>query len=636
MASMPRPILLVCLLVATLGSAAPAAVAASGKPGRPASRARAESALLRAEKLLAGQGVRSGREVTLALAGLARRLDALPTSDRKRARGLLARPTQGNADPEGHGYSVGEHAPYCATAHFCIHFVTTTADAPALTDSDSDGFPNYVENMATEFEFVYSVENGSEAAGGLGWTAPESDGSLGGNSKTDVYIAQIGDEGIFGYAAPEQNSVSSYAYLVMDDDYSEFGFANPLDALRVTAAHEYNHVLQFTYDSIQDLWMLEATAVWAEEQVYPAVNDYLTYVNEWAGCTAVPLTDAPPPGATCDLKVYGDAVWNHWLGSRYGRDEIRRAWELSDVTTPEPHLAPDAYDESLLAGEGATFGDEFGRFAAAVAEWRAPASPFPDHASYPDVSRTGTPLTVNGGLRTVTLDHTTFALIDVTPDATRAAIELSANAPAGSDSTLALVGRTGADPAAGTVTTAAKRLPSGGTGRVALANPGSFGRITAVLVNADFSQAGFDGIDWIWSRDGQAFQNVQVVAPAPPVVPAARLKLTSRLSLRSPQRLLTALRRGVLARVRCNQACRVRMELRLDRRTAHRLHLRRVVGRRVVILKRAGAGSVRVRIGRRARVKLRRRKRVRLTVRVRASHGSARAALLSRRVTLKR
>ena len=173
-------------------------------------------------------------------------------------------------------------------------------------------------------------------------------------------------------------------------------------------------------------------------------------------------------------------------------------------------------------------------------------------------------------------------------------------------------------------------------GSVVLQGPGSFGRITAVLVNADFSQAGFDGSDWIWSRDGQAFQNVQLVAPAPPFVPAVRLKLTSRLALRSPQRLRTALRRGVLARVRCNQACRVRVDLRLDRRTARRLHLRRVVGTRVVTLERAGVRSIRVRIGRRARLVLRSRKRVRLTARMRASRGSARAALLSRRVTLKR
>jgi hypothetical protein len=637
MALMPRPPLLVCafLLAAGLGSAAPAAFAASGRPERPASRARAESALLRAEKLLAGQGVRSGREVTLALARLARHQNALPASDRERARGLLARPTDGSSDPEGHGYTAGEHPPYCVV-HFCVHFVTSTADAPALTDSDADGFPNYVENMAGQFEFVHSLEHGSEAAGGLAWTTPKSDGSRGGNGKTDVYIAQIGDEGLFGYAAPEQGSVSSYAYLVMDDDYAEFAPLAPLAALQVTAAHEYNHVLQFTYDSHEDPWMLEATAVWAEEQVYPAVNDYLNYVNAWAGCTAAPLTAADPPGATCDLKMYGDGVWSHWLGSRYGRDVIRRAWELSDVTTPQPHFAPDAYGESIATEGGAGFGDEFGRFAAAVAEWRTPVSLFPDHASYPDVSRTGTPLTVNGGARTVTLDHTTFALIDVRPDATRPAIEFQANAPAGVDSTIALVGRTGPDPAAGTVAIATKRLPGGGTGSVAMQAPGSFGRITAVLANADFSQAGFAGDDWIWSRNGQAFQNVQVVPAAAAVARAARLKLTSRLALRSPQRLRTALRRGVLARVRCNQACRVRVGLRLGRRTARRLHLKRVVGARVVILKRAGVKSFRVRIGRRARLELRGRERVHLTARMRASRGSARAALLSRRVTLKR
>lgn len=633
---MRRLALCVGAVLCALISASPAALGATEKPLHPTNRARAESALRGAEALLDGQGVRSGREVTPALARLNRRADALSPDDRERADAVLARPTQGNSDPEQHGYTTSEHTPYCQTAHFCIHFVTSTPDKPSSSDADGDGFPNYVENMAAQFELVYSTENGPESAGKLGWAPPKSDGTRGGNAKTDVYIAQIGDEGIFGYAAPEQNAVSSFAYLVMDNDYAEFAPLTSLAALQVTAAHEYNHVLQFNYDALQDTWMLEATATWAEDKVYPAVNDYLNYLGPWRSCAATPLTTFDAPGTTCDLKAYGSSVWNHWLSYRFGNDEIRRAWEVSDVTTPAPHLAPDAYNESLIAEGAAGFGEEFGRFAGAVAEWKTPASPFPDHASYPDMPRTGTPMSANGAAQAVRLDHTTFALIDVAPDASKPSIDLHADVPAGMDGTVALVGRTGADPAAGTVTTSAQRLPSGGSAVVSLANPGAFGRITAVLVNEDFSQSGY-GTDWLWTRDGQVFQNVRVTPPAvvPPQTRAA-LKLVAKVAVKSPQRLRAALRRGVLAKVRCNQACRVRVELRLDRRTARRLGLRRVVGTKVVTLTRAGLRSVRVRPGQRARVKLKGRKRVALIARVRATHGSARSALLSRRVTLKR
>jgi hypothetical protein len=632
MVGMRRLLLVFGALVCTIAGLVPAAVAATEKPASPTSRARAESALTTAQKLLAGKGVRTGREVTPALAELARRKGALDGSDRREANDVLARPTSPGEGAPGHSYTVAEHAPFCTT-HFCVHYVTSTADAPSSTDSNANGTPDYVETMANTFEFVYSVENTS-----LGWVNAKSDGSLGGNNKTDAYIENL-PPNLFGYAAPEQNAVSSHAYLVMDNDYTGFAPLTPLAAMQVTAAHEYNHVLQFTYDSWQDTWMLESTATWTEEKVYPGINDYLTYVNVFNDCSLIPLTEADPGGA-CDLKMYGTAVWNHWLDARYGPTEIRNAWEQSDVTAPEPHLAPDAYDESVKTRGGAGFGDEFGRFAAATAEWRTPSSVFPDHTSFPEMTRTGASMTVGGAARTVTLNHTGFALVDVTPDVTQSGIELHADVPAGVDSTIALVGRTGIDSAAGTVTSSAQRLPAGGSGAVSLASPGSYGRITAVLANGDFSQSGFNGTDWIWTRDAQPFQNVRITSLAPAAPRSnpttSTPKLTLKLALASPQRLRTALRRGVLARVRCNQSCRVRVELRLDRRTARRLHLKRLVGTRVVTLTRSGVRSVRVKVAPRARAKLRTRKRVRLIARMRGSHGSSRAALLTRRVTLKR
>jgi hypothetical protein len=652
---MRRVPLLLVAVISVLGVLAPAASAATGrKPLQPSSRARAESALDRVEQLRQGQGVRSGRELTPALAALAKRQGSLSSGDRERARSILARPTDGASDPFGDGYTVAEHAPFC-TADFCIHFVTSTADAPSLTDSDSDGFPDYVETMAAQFEFVHSIENGT-AAGDLGWASPKPDAGKGGSNLTDVYIKQLGNSGIFGYAAPEENSVSAYAYLVMDDDYSpaEFpGFAQPVDALDVTAAHEYNHVLQFTYDSIQDTWMLEATATWAENKVYPAVDDYLNYLGPWVGCSETPLTAADPPGTACDLKMYGSAVWNHWFDLRYGQDAIRQAWEVSDVSTPTSDFAPDAYGDVSQADGGAGFGDEFGRFAAAVAEWESPGSPFAgdsDHGSFPDVDRTGAPLTLGAAGRTVPLDHTSFVLVDVTPDASQPSLELHATAPPGLDSTLALVGRTGSDPHAGTVTTAVRRIAGGGAGTVTLANPGSYGRITAVLANADASQSGFSGSDWVWTKDAQPFQGVRVtgpgsaaaaaqpVAPAAPAAPAATPtpKLTSRFSLRPRQALKTILSRGVLVRVRCNQACRVRVDLRLSRSTARRLHLPSVIGVGVVKLSRSGVKSFRVHLSRRARKHVRGLRSLKLTARMRATRGSAKTPLRSLRVTVRR
>lgn len=656
-----RPLVLLAL-------ALPAALPAAASAAKPETPAQARKALSEAQQTLDGNGVRTGREATPALTRLAAGKNLLSSSDRRVANSLLARPTNQSADPQQNGYTTFEQAPYC-TPNFCVHYVATTADAPPQTPA-VDGIPVYVKNMADQFEYVHSIENGVDQ---MGWQPPKSDGTLGGSAKTDVYIKQIGDQGIYGYAAPEQNARSSYAYLVMDNDYSPSEFpssATPADALEVTAAHEYNHVLQFNYDSYQDTWMLESTATWSEEQVYPAVNDYLGYLGTWASpsCTTVPLTSFDGAGTTCQqLKAYGSAVWNHWLTARSSRDVIRTAWENSQAAGD---FAPAAYSSAIAAQPGGVdFTDEFDRFSAAVAEWRAPGSAFPDRASYPDVSRSGSPLAIDGTPRpSEVLDHTTFRLIGVTADPSKPRARLHAELPSGLKGALALVGRTGSNDTQGTVTTVLQQLPSGGAGDVTLPNPGSYGRITAVLVNADPSQAGYSNTtgDWIWTRDGQPFANVGVFSdgapstttpatttPAPTTstsptavpAPAASTQLatplpppalTTRLALKSPQRLSTVLAKGVSFRLRCNRACRVKGRLRFSGAGIAGLKRNQTVGTVSTRLSKAGVKTIRIKLTRKARAALSRRLRVKVNLTLVVAPSSGKSQTIKRTLTLRR
>ena len=113
---------------------------------------------------------------------------------------------------------------------------------------------------------------------------------------------------------------------MLDDDYSadEFpGFADPTVPASVTFAHEFNHLLQQNYDSFQDVWMFESTAVWAEEKVYPEINDYVNYVRVFASLPRRAADHGLPAARRKSLKIYGSAVWNHWLdtgGGGYGVD----------------------------------------------------------------------------------------------------------------------------------------------------------------------------------------------------------------------------------------------------------------------------------------------------------------------------
>src|SRR4051812_3436810 len=341
-----------------------------------------------------GRGVGDGSEVTPLLKQLALKLPGLSGSERKRALGLLARPTQGQGSSNELEYETAEQKPVCSD-HYCIHYVKTTDDAPPLADANHNGVPDYVETMDGVFENVYAVENVE-----LGWRAPNSDGSKGCHKnapancagKVDVYIKEIGSQGIYGYSAPDpqQRSNSQAAYLVMDDDYNKTQFpryeGDPLQPMEVTAAHEYNHVLQFGYDTAQDTWMFESTAVWFEDRVYSEVNDYLQYLTSWAQMTFVPLTYFSSEGSDpLNVKVYGDVVWNRWLTKHFGDDILRQAWANSRKTKPKS-FAPGAYTLALPA-KVSSFAGASAAFAADTAEWRDSNTPFDEGVTFPDVDR---------------------------------------------------------------------------------------------------------------------------------------------------------------------------------------------------------------------------------------------------------
>jgi Family of unknown function (DUF6055) len=507
------------LALVTVGAAVFATPAAAAPKDRPVpSPGQAKHALAKVEQLQKGEGVKTGRELSPALAQLYAALPALSSSDRTVAEAILARPNDGRQDPaDTHKWSGTEssNSPKC-TAHFCVHYTTNSGP------DNSTG--TYAQQMANLFETqVYPCENGTAptACGGtpgLGWRDAAPDGIPAGDNRVDIYIEDLyTNERVYGYVAvdpgqPQDPSVAHSAYMVMDKDYTRYGdgtAASGLAAEQVTAAHEYNHVLQNAYDYLEDSWMFEATAVYMEDKVYPGNNDYLHYVDAWTANTKQPLTAFPQT----NLKAYGSAVWNHWLDHRFGAGAIRNAWEQS---VGAADFAPGAYSAAIAALGGGGFSDEFDRFAAAVAEWDAPGSGFPD--PYPAVPRDGV---LAAGSETVpfALPHTTFALFDVpVPSSQPRVIRLTGTLPTGTAGAIALVGRTGADPAAGVVTTNLTPMPNGGTAAVSLDSPAQYGRITAVVVNSDPSRSGFDPAadDYVFTKDAAGVV-AALAEPGPPV-----------------------------------------------------------------------------------------------------------------------
>ena len=243
--------------------------------------------------------------------------------------------------------------------------------------------------------------------------------------------------------------------------------------MRATMAHEYNHVLQFAIDVRQDGWMFESTATYMEDEVFPSVNDYLNFQPPFAENPFIPMAEEDRRA----FKLYGSAVWNHWLAVRYGDDAVLDAWKVSPAVDPKD-FAVAAYEQSIRDHGGEGFSQEFAEFAAATAEWNA-GTDFPDAAAYIDMKRSGS---VGSKPREFRLSHTAYRLMRVKPKT--GTVKLKMRVADQTRSGVALVGRIGPR-VGGTVETAIKYFPKGGRGKVSLPDAERFSRITAVIINAD-------------------------------------------------------------------------------------------------------------------------------------------------------
>lgn len=352
-------------LPATAAESPPAAGVSSGAT-------QAEQALSRARALFTGttsvrarrtaQEAGAGPDATLVLRDLAVRVDDLPTPEqREAAHLLLARPTDGNG-PSIEPKYVSPSGSLCGT-HVCVHWVEDAS--PDAVQSGNDGNLSTVPPQASAtlftLEQVYTAE-----VGRLGYVAPLGDGTRGGNSRTDVYLADLGSDGYYGYCTSDDPGIATsrtvFGYCVVDNDYaaSQFGTAHTaLQNLQVTAAHEFFHAIQFAYDWTEDPWFMEGTAAWMEDEVYDGVNDNLQYLGQ------SPQTYPTVPLDYTDSRYlpYGSWVFWKFLSEWQGRSRtddpsvVRHTWQQARGATYSA-----AALQQVLRGRRSSFAAAFRTF----------------------------------------------------------------------------------------------------------------------------------------------------------------------------------------------------------------------------------------------------------------------------------
>jgi hypothetical protein len=219
-----------------------------------------------------------------------------------------------------------------------------------------------------------AVENVHTTYVAAGYRAPKPEGTAGGDARTDVYLADIGDQGLYGYCTSDEAVVEGRydyaAYCVLDDDYSaaEFPTNTSLENMQVTAAHEYFHAVQYAYDAFEDTWFMEATATWAEDEVYDEVDDSLNYLD--TGQLGMPSegNEAAGPLAPLDgafgMNVYGNWIFFRYLTERFPAESggmpslVLQMWRNADSTRG---VADDQYSLQAVRNAVQQVGPDFGK-----------------------------------------------------------------------------------------------------------------------------------------------------------------------------------------------------------------------------------------------------------------------------------
>lgn len=297
---------LVALIGATL--AAPTAVAVDGGDrvaGGTSSRA-ASQALSRAQTALSGKG----GDATMALRDLWLQRDSLSAADQATYAKLAGRPNKPAS---------------IAAGNIRVHYDPLEMAGSSFTAQD-------VLNTSVSVSQAYS---------GAGYRQPLPDGDLGDDALTDIYVDEL-EQGLYGYCTTDQTSLTApgrfdvWAYCVIDNDYAGFPANTPMENLQVTVAHEYFHATQFAYDIADDYYAMEATAAWAEDELYDGVNDNVQYLAD------SPITDRKRSmDKYGGLYHYGVWVFFRYLTEKFPKEQgglpkiILDFWRTADSSKPK-------------------------------------------------------------------------------------------------------------------------------------------------------------------------------------------------------------------------------------------------------------------------------------------------------------
>ncbi len=200
---------------------------------------------------------------------------------------------------------------------FYIHYDTSGNDEPLQGDGNNNGIPDYVEEVGIAAEYSLNI-----LVNQLGYDEliPDDNG---------IYDIYIDDRGSGSYGVnyidldDNCNHLGGSSWIEIDNEYEQGEYyTTGLDAMRVTVAHELFHAIQRSYQiypTYSNLFLFEMSSTWVEDIIYPDVNDYIYWTDNFFD---------NPEQSIDDTNGYSIALYSHYLTSEANSNHIiREIWE---------------------------------------------------------------------------------------------------------------------------------------------------------------------------------------------------------------------------------------------------------------------------------------------------------------------
>jgi len=204
--------------------------------------------------------------------------------------------------------------------HFQIYYGNEIPALDLWNDLNENKIPDFIETLAEILEEVWFKEVEEL---GLGFPY--------GNLPISVFVANTGLEiNYFPLELPDyicgfSTINGGNSYIIVNAIPPSNPYSTALDMLKITIAHEFFHLIQFSYKidtNPYNLWLYEGTATLVERLVYREIQDYVyTYVPTFLKNPNRGLLYYEDP-----LHPYSTVLFFDYLVNKYSLNIITTIW----------------------------------------------------------------------------------------------------------------------------------------------------------------------------------------------------------------------------------------------------------------------------------------------------------------------